>query len=249
MMNPELFLHEDETLEDLQLNGLVLLQKKNGFRFGMDSVLLADFADIKNNDSVVDFGTGTGIIPLLLIGRNKGKEFYGIEIQPDMAEMAERTIQLNGLTERFHLIAGDAEAADQFIPAGRIDAVICNPPYGQPGASLSSPYETIAISRNQKKDTLRKFFISAFRILKGKGKLFMVYPASQALFALRLLQESHLEPKKIRLVYPKAGKNANLILIEAVKDAKPMLQVLSPLIIYDKEQNLTNELKSVYHIE
>jgi len=244
----EISIQEDETLEDLQLNGLKLIQKKQGFRFGMDSVLLADFADIRPTDTVVDFGTGTGVLPLLLIGRNKGKTFLGYEIQETMAAMARRTMEINHLSHRVHICCEDAGEAFRQIPACSIDAVICNPPYGQPGSSLINPAETKAISRHQNKNTLIRFFKSAFQILKGKGKIFLVYPAPQMLNLLVLLQESHLEPKKIRFVYPNAEKAANLVLVEAVKDARPTLQPMPPLLIYDETGNLTKELKSVYHI-
>ena len=244
----EELVHDDETLEDLQLGGLQLIQKKNGFRFGMDSVLLAHFAYIKAQDTVADFGTGSGVLPLLLIGRNKGKTFRCFEIQEELAEMAGRTMILNGLENRVEIIHGDAANAEQWIAPCSLDAVICNPPYSIPGKSISSPLETRAISRSQRKDTLKGFFKSAFRVLKGRGSLFLVYPAPQMLEAMKQLQEAHLEPKRFQLVYPYADKPANLVLIEAVKDAKPMLHPMDPLIIYEKNRDLTNRLKSVYHI-
>lgn len=239
---------EDETLEDLQLNEFRLIQKKNGFRFGMDSVLLADFAGVRPNDLVADFGTGTGILPLLLIGRGKGKHFICYEIQTCMAEMAERTMRMNGLSDRVEIRARDAGEAWEDLDRCSIDAVICNPPYGQPGKSLHNQTDLKAISRHQEKDTIVRFFHSAFRILKGKGKIDLVYPAAQMLSVLTLLQSAHLEPKKIRMVYPNPDKPAYLVLIEAVKDARPLLHHMPPLIVYKRDGDLTKELKSVYHI-
>ena len=239
----------DETLEDLQLNSLRLIQKKNGFRFGMDSVLLAHFAAIKPGDSVVDFGTGSGVIPLLLIGRNKGIVFDAIEIQEQYCEMAQRTMCMNNLENRVRIHCADAGNADQIIPGNSVDAVVCNPPYGKYGAVLSSPYTDRSTARNQKPDTLKKLFTAAFRILKGKGKISIVYPASQMLHAMNVLSECHLEPKRFQLVYPQVEKPANLVLIEGVKDAKPTLKPMPPLIIYDENYILTNGLKSIYHIE
>ena len=241
-------IREDETLEDLQLNGLKLLQKKNGFRFGMDSVLLADFAGIRPTDSVVDFGTGTGILPLLLIGRNKGATFLAYEIQETMAEMARRTMEINHLSHRVQICCGDAGEIAQHLPACSVDAVICNPPYGQPGQALVNPTQTKAISRHQNQNTLVRFFKAAFQILKGKGKIFLVYPAPQMLDLLILLKDTHLEPKRIRFVYPNAEKAANLVLVEAVKDARPTLQPMPPLVVYDEAGNLTKELKAGDHI-
>ena len=241
--------YEDETLEDLQLNGLKLLQKKNGFRFGMDSVLLAHFASVRPDDRVADFGTGTGVLPLLLIGRGKGKNFDAIEIQPEYCEMARRTMQINRLDDRVKIYCADAGKADQLLPQGRTDVVICNPPYGKPGAVITSPFPDRSMARSQESDTLKHFFTAAFRILKGKGKFSMVYPAPQMLYVMKLLSECHLEPKRFQMVYPQSEKPANLVLIEAVKDAKPTLQPMPPLIVYDENFLLTNRLKSIYHIE
>ncbi len=240
---------EDETLEDLQLNGLKILQKTFGFRFGMDSVLLADFAQVRPTDHVADFGTGTGILPLLLIGRGKGRCFEAIEIQQEYCEMAERTIRINGLENRIHIIHGDAGLAADYLPPCSMDCVICNPPYGIAGSTLSSPFPDRAAARSQSPDTLERFFNAAFRILKGKGKLFLVYPAPQMLSMMLILLRCHLQPKRFRMVYPQADKPSNLVLMEAVKDARPMLHPMPPLIIYEKDHTLTKELQSVYHIE
>ena len=241
-------IYEDETLEDLQLQGLKLIQKKNGFHFGMDSVLLADFAKVGPKDRVADFGTGSGILPLLLIGRGKGASFDCFEIQEAYAEMAERTMQLNKLEKKVRIIHGDAVKAYEIIGPCSMDAVICNPPYGIPGAALSSPYIDRSIARNQGQNTLKGFMISAFRILKGRGSFITVYPASRMLLMMQLLHETHLEPKRFQLVYPDESKPANLVLIEAVKDAKPMLHPMEPLIVFNKDRSLTDRLKSVYNI-
>lgn len=242
-------IHEDETVEDLQLGGLRLLQKKTGFRFGMDSVLLADFAAVRKEDTVVDFGTGTGILPLLLIGRDKGSRFRAIEIQEEYCEMASRTMALNHLEERVSVICGDAGNADRMMAPCSVDAVICNPPYGIHGAALSSPFPDRATARNQEGDTLSRFFTAAFRILRGKGRFSMVYPAPQMLQAMEQMRRCHLEPKRFQLIYPRENKPANLVLIEGVKDARPTLKPMAPLIIYDNSMHLTNKLKSIYHIE
>ena len=240
---------QDETIEDLQLNGLRLIQKKRAFRFGMDSVLLAHFAQIRPSDSVADLGTGNGILPILLRGRNKGKAYYAIEIQEDAAELAERNAALNGMKDCMTVIRDDVARAEHYIRPCSMDAAVCNPPYWQPDSALISPNSRKAVARSQDPDTLDCFFKSAFTILKGRGKLFLVYPAPQMLSVMNKLQKSHLEPKRFQLVYPFAGKPANLVLIEAVKDAKPMLHPMPPLVIYQEEGTLTNELKSVYHIQ
>ena len=242
-------IHEDETLEDLQIGGLKLIQKKKNFRYGMDAVLLADFADIRPRDTVVDFGTGTGILPLLLIGRGKGQRFTAIEIQGEMTEMARRTMTMNQLDDRVTILQADAADAPGILGNCSVEAVVCNPPYGMPGRSMRNRRPELTMARHQDKETLGRLFTSAFRILKGKGKLFLVYPAAQMFSLMTELRAAHLEPKHFRLVYPDAKHGANLVLMEAVKDARPLLLPMPPLIVCQENGDLTNELKSIYHMQ
>ncbi|MBO7422093.1 MAG: methyltransferase [Oscillospiraceae bacterium] len=244
-----IILKEDETIEDLQLEGLKLIQKQDSFRFGMDSVILAHFAEIRENDIVADFGTGNGVLVLLLRGRKKGKSYYALDIQQEAAELTERNIRLNHLEDITTVIHTDAVYASKYIPSCSVDKIICNPPYGQPYSTLASPSKQKAIARNQDEETLDHFFTGAFSVLKGRGKIYIVYPAPQMLYIMKLLQKHHLEPKRFQLVYPYIHKPANLVLIEAVKDARPTLHPMKPLVIYEKEGDLTNELKSVYHLQ
>ena len=240
--------YEDETIEDLQLKGLRLIQKKEAFRFGMDSVLLAHFAQIRADAAVADFGSGNGVLPILLHGRNKGSVYYAFEIQEEAACLAERNVLLNGLEEKVHVFHNDVKHVSSILPNCSMDAVICNPPYGQPSSVLTSPNDRIAVARSQKADTLDCFFAGAFSVLKGKGKISLVYPAAQMLFVMEKLQQHHLEPKRFQLVYPTISKPANLVLVEAVKDARPTLHTLPPLVVYEEDGSLTNSMKSVYHM-
>ena len=239
---------EGETLEDLQFAGLRLIQKKQNFRFGMDAVLLADFARVKPRDTVADFGTGTGSLPVLLSGRGKGARYIGLEIQPEMAETARRNMRLNGLEERSEIFCADVADAEKLLGMCSVDTVVCNPPYGMPGKVMVNRDEPLATARHQGKHTLRQFFGSAFRVLKGKGKMFLVYPAAQMFSLMTELRAAHLEPKHFRLVYPDADHPANLVLMEASKDARPLLQPMPPLIVRERSGDLTNELKSIYHM-
>ena len=237
----------DERLEDLQLHGLQILQKQSGFRFGMDAVLLADFARIHANDRVADFGTGTGILPFLLYGRNKGALFEAFEVQEQMADMARRSVQINDLNHCMHIHAESVVLAPQILGTACVDAVICNPPYGISGKTLRNPSEELSVARHQNEEGLSPWFEAAVRILKPKGKFFMVYPASRMLEAMDGLRKWKLEPKHFRLVYPSAVKPANLALIEAVLYAKPMLHAEPPLIVYDVSGQPTQELDRIYH--
>lgn len=239
---------EDERIDDLQLEGLRILQKTGGFRFGMDAVLLADFARVEARDRVADFGTGTGILPLLLAGRGRGACFDVFEIQPDMADMAKRSVDLNGLTERITVHNLPVEEADSVVEPGTLDAIVCNPPYGVPGTTLLNPAKNLSTARHQTEAGLTDWYRMAYRLLRGKGRFHMVYPAPRMLEAMMALSKARLEPKRFRLIYPYADKPANLVLIEAMKDAKPMLHPEPPLIVYEKDGSMTAELRRIYHI-
>ncbi|MGN1368407.1 MAG: tRNA1(Val) (adenine(37)-N6)-methyltransferase, partial [Aristaeellaceae bacterium] len=228
--------------------GLRIIQKNNGFRFGMDAVLLADFARVEERDRVADFGTGTGILPLLLAGRGRGAHIDAFEIQADMADMAKRSVDLNGLTERITVHHLPVEEASSVCQPGTLDAIVCNPPYGVPGTTLLNPAQALSTARHQTEAGLTAWFRMAYRLLRGKGRFHMIYPAPRMLEAMTALSRAHLEPKRFRLIYPYADKAANLVLIEAMKDAKPMLHPEPPLIVYEQDGGMTAELKRIYHL-
>lgn len=238
-----------ERVDDLQLAGMRILQKEAGFRFGMDAVLLADFARVEVRDRVGDFGTGTGILPLLLLGRGKGKQVDAFEIQPDMADMAQRTMVLNGLEERVRVHALPVERALEVLTPCSLDSIVCNPPYGTPGTTLLNPSDTLRLARHQGAEGLTAWLKTAYRLLKGKGRMSLVYPAPRMLELMQSMEQAHLAPKRFRLIYPSAAKPANLVLVEGMKDAKPMLHPEPPLIVYEADGSMTPELKRIYHQE
>lgn len=241
-------LRPGERLDDLQLAGMKILQKEDGFRFGMDAVLLADFARVEPKDVAADFGTGTGILPLLLLGRGKGRHIHAFEIQPDMADMAARTMALNGITDKVTVHALPVEEALSVLEPCSVDSIICNPPYGTPGTTLLNPSDTLRLARHQTAEGLSAWLKMAHRLLKGKGRLAMVYPAPRMLELMQSMEQARLVPKRFRLIYPAAHKPANLVLVEAVKDAKPMLHPEPPLIVYEADGSMTEELKRIYHM-
>ncbi len=245
---PVSLIEQGERIDDLQLGGLRILQKENGFRFGMDAVLLADFVRLEERERAADFGTGTGILPLLLAGRGKGSHFDAFEIQPDMADMARRSVCLNGLTERITVHQLEVEKADEAVRPGTLDAIVCNPPYGVPGTTLINPSQTLSVARHQAEGGLKAWYCMAYRLLRGKGRFSMIYPAPRMLEAMTELSRARLEPKRFRLIYPSDSKAANLVLIEAMKDAKPMLHPEPPLIVYEADGSMTPELRRIYHI-
>lgn len=238
----------DRTIEELGIAGLKLIQSKSGFRYGMDSVLLADFAQIRPNDIVADFGTGTGILPLLLYGRGKGKRYHAFEIQTEMAKIAEDNAALNRIEDIMSVYNVSVEHAAEYVMRGTVDAVIMNPPYGAYGKTIRNPDMANSTARHQEENTIDRFLASANGILRGKGRLFLVYPAQQMLEIMLSLKTWRIEPKCFRLVYPYINRPANLVLIEAIKDAKPGLLTMAPLVVYDKENEMTPELRRIYHM-
>ena len=238
-----------ERVDDLQLCGMRILQKEKGFRFGMDAVLLADFTRAGEKETVADFGTGTGILPLLLAGRGKGSTFHAFEIQAGMADMALRTMRMNGVDDRIHIHAMPVEEALRVLVPCSVDAVICNPPYGMPGTTLLNPSDTLRLARHQSPEGLDAWLRTAHRLLRGKGRISLIYPAPRMLEVMNALKRTRLEPKRFRLIYPGPDKPANLVMVEAVKDAKPMLHTEPPLIVYHKDGSMTEELRRIYHLD
>lgn len=240
-------MNDDERLDDLQFAGLKILQKTAGFRFGMDAVLLSDFVRAEAQATVADFGTGTGILPLLMWGRGKGQRFEAFEIQREMADMARRSVALNGLSARIRVHEASVEEAPSLLSSGSVDVIVCNPPYGMPGATLHNPGLSKDLARHQDPRGLKPWFTAAYRLLRGRGRMALIYPAPMMLSLMNDLSRAALIPKRFRLIYPRVDKPANLVLVEAVKDARPTLQPEPPLIIYEQDGTMTPELRKIYH--
>ena len=245
----EMELLPGEELNDLHLNGLRIIQKQGGFRFGMDSVLLADFARIRSGDTVADFGTGEGVLPLLLWGRGKGAAYEAFEIQEEMAELARRNFALNDLAEQARVWAVPAEQAWEQLGWHSVNAVICNPPYGRSGTTVVNPDERRATARHQGPEGILPWLKSAERILRGNGRLALIYPAGELPELLNALNSCHLTPKRLRLIHPRADRPAKLALIDAVKGARPHLEAEPPLIVFDAENRWTAEVQRIYHVQ
>ena len=240
-------MNDDERLDDLQFAGLKILQKTAGFRFGMDAVLLSDFVRAEAQATVADFGTGTGILPLLVWGRGKGQRFEAFEIQREMADMARRSVALNGLSARIRVHEASVEEAPSLLSSGSVDVIVCNPPYGMPGATLHNPGLSKDLARHQDPRGLKPWFTAAYRLLRGRGRMALIYPAPMMLSLMNDLSRAALIPKRFRLIYPRVDKPANLVLVEAVKDARPTLQPEPPLIVYEQDGTMTPELRKIYH--
>lgn len=241
-------LKENERIDDLQYKGLKLIQNKDGFCFGVDSVLLSDFAKgIKKNSMVVDIGTGTGIVGLLLCAKTNLKKIYGVEIQKDVAEMAKRSIKMNELQEKFEIINCDINNIFEFLEANSIDSIVTNPPYKKANTGVKNEDEKQMISRHEVKCTLDDIIEKSSKLLKDRGEFFMVHRAERIVDIMCCLRKYRLEPKIIRFVHPKQNEKPNLILVKAIKYANPFLKIDKPLVIYNEEGNYTEEINKIYN--
>ena len=225
-------LMENERLDDLQRNGLKIIQKTDGFCFGMDAVLLSGFASVKPGERALDLGTGTGIIPLLLSAKTKGDHFTGLEIQTEIMKMAQRSVALNGLEKKIDIIQGDIKEASRIFGAASFDVVTSNPPYMNDAHGLKNPGDVKAISRHEVLCTLEDVVREGAKVLRPGGRFYMVHRPHRLIEIITAFTKYKLEPKRMKLVHPFVDKDANMVLIEAVKGGRSMIKVEKPLIVY-----------------
>lgn len=235
-----------ERIDDLQRNGYGIIQNPEKFCFGMDAVLLSGFCRIGPEEQVLDIGTGTGIIPILLQAKGKGEHFTGIEIQEESADMARRSVAMNGLEEKIDIVEGDIKEALNLFKLSSFDVITCNPPYMTGGTGIVNPADAKAIARHEVLCTFRDVAAQAEKLLKTGGSLFIVHRPNRLSELCVTLTEFHLEPKRMRLVYPYAEKEAEMVLIEAVRRGKRGMRMEKPLIIFDEDGNYTSEIKRDY---
>lgn len=243
----EVELKENEKIEDLQCNGLRIIQNKKWFCFGMDAVLLTNYCDIKNNSKIADLGTGTGIIPILLSGKRHYSKAYAIEIQEGVAEMARRSVALNDLQDKIEIFNIDLKEALNYLEPNSFDAVISNPPYKLNNSGIINPSDNKAISRHEIKCSLEDVIRTAAVLLKQYGRFYMVHRPDRLADIMCLLRKYSLEPKQIRFVHPRVAATPNMILIRASKNGNPELKFDPPLYIYDDEGNYTDDVYEIYN--
>lgn len=241
-------LKENERIDDLELNGLKIIQNKDGFCFGMDSVLLSDFAkEIKRSSTILDMGTGTGILAILLSAKTQGTKIVGVEIQPEVAEMAQRSVILNQLQNRIEIICEDIKKLKGIYEAGSFNAIVTNPPYKKRGTGGVNENELKLISRHEITADLEDFISIASYLLKEQGSIYMVHRPERLADIMVNLRKYKLEPKNIKFVYPNQEKEPNLILIKATKNARPFLKIEKPIYIYDSQGNYTKDVLEMYN--
>ena len=244
----EIKLNKNEKIEDLQINNLKIIQNKTGFCFGIDSILLSDFAkEIKKESKVVDLGTGTGIISILLCEKTKLKEIIGIEVQKEVYEMAKKSIKLNKLKNKFKIINDDILNLNKLIQKNTIDVIVTNPPYKKKGTGIKNEEEKKIISRHETTATLEDFIRMSKEILKDKGEFYMVHRPDRLVDILNIMRKYKIEPKKLRMVYSNKNSEPTLLLIKGIKNAKSFLKIEKNLYIYDENGNYTEEINKIYN--
>ena len=240
------YIKEDETIDDLQLKNLNLIQKKDGFKFGIDAVLLSDFACIKNRHRVIDLCTGTGVIPLLIYGKYEPQSVYGLEIQEDMIEMAKRSVKLNSLEEKVFFLNEDLKNIESLKQLEKFDVVTVNPPYKLNDAGIINPNDKLAIARHEILCNLEDVISTSRVLLKDNGRLFMIHRPERLADIFTLMRKYKIEPKRVKMIHPKIGKAPNIVLVEGQRDGGEYLKWEAPLYVYDNNGKYTKEIDAIY---
>ncbi|MBI5969450.1 MAG: tRNA1(Val) (adenine(37)-N6)-methyltransferase [Deltaproteobacteria bacterium] len=236
----------EETLDTLFEGRLKILQRKDGYRFSIDALLLAHFAEPRSADRIIDLGTGCGIIPLILIFRKKAERVIGVEIQPSLANLARRNAALNRLSNRIQVLEKDLKNLEGNKWKETFDLAISNPPYRKVGAGRINPQIEKALARHEIKATLEDVLHCAYYLLKEKGRLIMIYPASRAIDLLQEMRRFHLEPKRLQFVHSHMREEARLFMVEALKEGHAQVKVLAPFFVYGSEGKYTPEAQKLF---
>ena len=242
-------LKQEERLDDLQVNGYEIIQHPGKFCFGMDAVLLSNFARVKKGESALDLGTGTGIIPILLSAKTQGERFVGLEIQEESADMATRSILHNGLEEKIKIVNGDIKEAVEIFGPASFDVITTNPPYmiGQHGIANASDAKTIA--RHEVLCTLDDILRQSAKILRPGGRFYMVHRPFRLAEIFSKMVELKIEPKRMRMVHPFIDKEPNMVLIEGIRGGNSRMTVERPLVVYKEVGIYSDELLGEYGLK
>lgn len=242
----DILLKENERLDDLERNGYQIIQNPTKFCFGMDAVLLSGFARAKKGSKVLDLGCGTGIIPILMEAKTQAGHLTGLEIQEESADMARRSVLLNGLENKIDIVTGDIKEAGSLFDAASFDVITCNPPYMIEQHGLTNPEDAKAIARHEILCTLEDVIAQAAGLLRPGGNFFMVHRPFRLTEIMVLLHDYKLEPKRMQMVYPYVDKEPNMVLIEANRGGNPRLKVEKPLIIFREPGVYMPEIREIY---
>lgn len=241
-----IMLRDDERIDDLQRNHYGIIQRKGAFCFGMDAVLLSGFAAVKKGERVLDLGTGTGIIPILLTAKTEGEHFVGLEIQEESADMARRSVRYNHLEDKVDIVTGDIVEASRLFALASFDVVTSNPPYMNDAHGLKNPADAKAIARHEVRCTLDDVVREGTRVLKPGGRFFMVHRPRRLIEIIQTMKQYGLEPKRMKFVHPYADREANMVLIEAVRGGGALLKVEPPVIVFNAQGEYSEEIRTTY---
>lgn len=239
-------MNNNERIDDLQINGRRIIQSPDRFCFGMDAVLLSGFAKVKKGESVLDLGTGTGILPILLDAKTVGGHFTGLEIQPESADMARRSVILNNRQDKIDIVTGDIKNALNIFGAASFDVIVTNPPYMNQNHGITNPESPKAIARHELLCSLEDVIRQAGSLLKVNGRMYMVHRPFRLPDIMELMNECGIEPKKMRFVHPYVDREPSMVLIEGVRGGNRRLTVEKPLVIYDGPGEYSEEIKRDY---
>lgn len=242
----ESLLKSNERLDDLQIKGYKIIQSPGRFCFGMDAVLLSAFAKVKKGEKALDLGTGTGILPILLRAKTEGRHYTGLEIQPESADMARRSARCNGLEDEIEIVTGDIKEAAGIFGAASFEVITTNPPYMIGEHGLKNENEAFYIARHEALCTLDDILRESAKILKGKGRFYMVHRPFRLPEIFSKMCTYGIEPKRMRLVYPRVDREPNMVLIEGLKGGKPRMSAEPPLVVYGADGEYTDELLRLY---
>lgn len=238
---------QNERVDDLHRKGYRLIQDPDRFCFGVDAVLLSGFAQVKAGEVVLDLGTGTGVIPILLEAKTNGKYFIGVDIQKESVEMARRSVLLNELEDKIDIHEADIKTLTQSYKLSSFDVITSNPPYMNSGGGLINEYSPRAIARHELLCSLEDVVSQTSKLLRPNGRFYMIHRPHRLTDILSLLRSHKLEPKRLRFIHSHVGREPSMVLVEAVRGGKPMLKVESPLIIYKEDGKYTDEIIKIYY--
>lgn len=244
---PKMELKINERIDDLNIKGYQLIQRTDGFCFGMDAVLLSGFTRILSGESHLDLGTGTGVIPILLEAKTEGRSFAGLEIQEEFVEMARRSTELNRIEQKVSIVHGDIKEADKLFPLASFDVITSNPPYMNSGKGLMNPSSMKAIARHEVLCTLEDVVRVTSKLLKVGGRFYMIHRPHRLIEIVEVLRKYKLEPKRCQFVHSYVDKEATMVLIEAIRGGKPMIKIEAPLVIYSEPNVYTSEVRKIYN--
>ncbi len=247
MTDKDVFIKDYERVDDLHRKGYKIIQDPKKFCFGIDAVLLSGFATVKKGENVLDMGTGTGIIPILLEAKTEGNHFTGLEIQEESVEMARRSVKLNGLSDKIDIDQGDIKDVLSMYKLASFDVITSNPPYMNDGGGLKNDFTPKAIARHEILCSLDDVIKGAAKLLKNGGRFYMVHRPHRLSDIMFKLRENKLEPKKLRFIHSYIDKEPSMVLIEAVRNSKSWLKVMAPLIVYNSDGTYTDEVYKIYY--